>query len=144
MIKIMKYGEVEKDAIFARVEPTVNVEAVVAEIIADVRKNGDAALFAYTETLNPAQLSRIQSVVDSVVLEGEPEEASAPAEPFLYTDEQTWVSFWVPAGWSETELVGDAEVLKCGFVSGEPDTAIIYYGNSDLYEEVSELGEYSR
>lgn len=107
-------------------------------------KHIELTLFAYTETLNPAQLSRIQSVVDSVVLEGEPEEASAPAEPFLYTDEQTWVSFWVPAGWSKTELVGDAEVLKCGFVSGEPDTAIIYYGNSDLYEEVSELGEYSR
>ena len=34
MIKILKYGQVQKDDIFARTEPTVNVEAVVTEIIA--------------------------------------------------------------------------------------------------------------
>ena len=66
MIKIMKYGEVEKDAIFARVEPTVNVEAVVAEIIADVRKNGDAALFAYTEKFDKCRLSALQVTKEEI------------------------------------------------------------------------------
>ena len=48
MIKVLKYGEVEKDEIFARVTPEVNVEDIVSGIIADVRQNGDKALFAYT------------------------------------------------------------------------------------------------
>jgi len=47
MIKIYKYGEVSNDEIFARENPTANVEAAVSEIIANVAKNGDAALFEY-------------------------------------------------------------------------------------------------
>ena len=75
MIKIMKYGEVANDAIFARVEPTVNVEAVVAEIITDVRKNGDAALFAYTEKFDKCRLTALQ------VTEEEIEEAFSSVSP---------------------------------------------------------------
>ena len=47
MIKIMKYGEVPADEIFARVEPNLNVADIVSEIIANVRENGDKALFEY-------------------------------------------------------------------------------------------------
>ena len=49
MIKILKYGQVANKDIFARVEPKVNVEQIVADIIADVRANGDAALYKYCE-----------------------------------------------------------------------------------------------
>ena len=49
MIKLMKYGEVPTDEIFARVVPTVNVEQIVADILADVKDNGDKALYAYCE-----------------------------------------------------------------------------------------------
>jgi histidinol dehydrogenase len=49
MIKIMKSSEVSRDEIFARVVPSVNVEDIVADIIANVRKNGDAALYDYSE-----------------------------------------------------------------------------------------------
>ena len=45
MIKIMKYGEVAPEEIFARVEPAVNVEGIVTEIIANVRNNGEKALY---------------------------------------------------------------------------------------------------
>ena len=47
MIKIMKYGQVPNSEIFARVAPSVNVEAIVADIIADVRANGDRAVLGY-------------------------------------------------------------------------------------------------
>ena len=47
MIKIMKYGEVSYDEIFARAVPAVNVEEIVSDIIADVRKRGDEALFDF-------------------------------------------------------------------------------------------------
>ena len=60
MIKIMKYGEVKNSEIFARVSPTVNVEEIVADIIYNVRKNGDKALFEYTEKFDKAKLSTLQ------------------------------------------------------------------------------------
>ena len=59
MIKILKFGEVPTDEIFARGVPTVNVEAVVAEIIRDVRQNGDAALFAYCQKFDHAELTQL-------------------------------------------------------------------------------------
>ena len=49
MIKILKYGEVKPEQVFSRVEPAVNVEAIVTDIITNVRKNGDKALYEYTE-----------------------------------------------------------------------------------------------
>ncbi|MBR7111344.1 MAG: histidinol dehydrogenase [Clostridia bacterium] len=59
MIKILKYGEVENSEIFSRVVPEVNVADIVAGIIADVKANGDAALFAYTEKFDKAKLTAL-------------------------------------------------------------------------------------
>ncbi|MBE6623231.1 MAG: histidinol dehydrogenase [Ruminococcaceae bacterium] len=66
MIKIMKYGEVSADEIFARTEPTVNVEEVVADIIYDVRKNGDAALYKYCEKFDNAKLDSLLVTPDEI------------------------------------------------------------------------------
>ena len=73
MIKIMKYGEVASSEIFARTVPQAAVEGVVAEIIADVRQNGDAALKKYCEKFDGAKLDsllvseeEIQAAVQSV------------------------------------------------------------------------------
>ena len=44
MIKILKYGEVSMDEVFARVSPSVNVEGIVSEIIENVKKNGDKGI----------------------------------------------------------------------------------------------------
>ena len=60
MIRIMKYGEVSPNEIFARVEPTVNVEGIVTEIITNVRKNGDKALLDYCAKIDKAQLTALQ------------------------------------------------------------------------------------
>ena len=75
MIRILKYGEVENSAIFARVVPEINVEATVADIIANVRAKGDEALFAYCEKFDGAKLSSL------LVSEEEIEEAVAAVEP---------------------------------------------------------------
>lgn len=75
MIKIMRYGEVPVSEIFARTEPAVNVEAVVAEIIANVRKHGDAALYEYCEKFDRAKLASLQ------VSKEEIDEAVASVEP---------------------------------------------------------------
>ena len=75
MIKIMKYGEVSPEEIFSRVEPTVNVEGIVAEIIANVRKNGDKALYEYCEKFDKAKLTTLQVTKEEI------EEAVASVEP---------------------------------------------------------------
>ena len=56
MIRILKSSEVPSNEIFARVENAVNVEQVVADIIANVRKNGDAAIFDYTKRFDGAEI----------------------------------------------------------------------------------------
>lgn len=56
MIKIMKYGEVPNSEIFARSVPKTDVAGKVAEIIKNVRDNGDKALFEYCEKFDKAQL----------------------------------------------------------------------------------------
>ena len=73
MIKILKYGEVSPDEIFARVEPVVDVEAIVTDIIKNVRQNGDKALFEYCEKFDKAKLDtllvtpeEIQEAADTV------------------------------------------------------------------------------
>ena len=60
MIRIYKYGEITKDEIFARTESTVNVEAVVADIIENVKKDKDAALIRYSEKFDGVILESIE------------------------------------------------------------------------------------
>ena len=75
MIRIMKYGEVSPDQVFARVEPKVDVEAIVADIIENVKNRGDEALYAYCEKFDKAKLSSLQ------VTKEEMEEAVASVDP---------------------------------------------------------------
>ncbi len=60
MIKILKYSEVTSDEIFARVTPSVNVEQIVADILADVKQNGDAALYRYCERFDKVKLDTLR------------------------------------------------------------------------------------
>ena len=71
----MKIGEVSPEEIFARTEPQADVEAVVSDIIADVRANGDKALFAYAKKFDKADLKALQ------VSEAELDEAFGSVEP---------------------------------------------------------------
>ena len=83
MIKIMKYGQEPNSEIFSRVVPAVNVEAVVADIIANVRENGDKAVLEYNAKFDRAVLDTLQ------VTDAEIEEAFASVEPkFLSILEQ--------------------------------------------------------
>ena len=75
MIKIMQYEEVLAEEVFARANPTADVADIVRDIIADVRKNGDRALYAYAEKFDKATLSSLE------VTEEEIEEAFAAVEP---------------------------------------------------------------
>ena len=75
MIKIMQYGEVANEEIFARVVPTVDVAGIVTDIIDNVRARGDAALYEYCEKFDKAKLDSL------LVSPEEIEEALAMVEP---------------------------------------------------------------
>ena len=60
MIKILKCGEVSNDEIFSRGQASVNVEAIVSDIIANVRANGDKAIFEYNKKFDKADLTELQ------------------------------------------------------------------------------------
>ena len=75
MIKIMKYGDVPNSEIYRRDNISSNVGGTVSEIIANVIKNKDKALFDYAERFDKAKLS---------ALEVTPEEIE---EAFLSVDE---------------------------------------------------------
>ena len=75
MIRILKYGEVKNEEIFARTIPTDSVEDVVAEIIANVHAKGDKALLEYEAKFDHAELESL------LVSKEEIDEALALVEP---------------------------------------------------------------
>ena len=75
MIKIMKYGEISKDEIFARQEQKIDVTAIVTDIIANVRANGDKAVFEYDLKFDGADLDTLE------VTQSEIDEAFESVEP---------------------------------------------------------------
>lgn len=75
MIRTLTYGEVKNSEIFARAVPAVNVEAIVTEIIDNVKKDGDAALLKYCEQFDKAKLDCL------LVSDEEKAEAMAAVEP---------------------------------------------------------------
>ncbi len=75
MIRVMKYGEVPNEEIFARTAPTANVTDVVAEILKNVRERGDEALREYTLRFDHAALESLivtQEEMDEALRETDP------------------------------------------------------------------------
>ena len=66
MIKTYKYGEVAESEIFSRVVPEVDVAAIVADIIANVRSNGDSAVLSYCEKFDKAKLDSLEVTAEEI------------------------------------------------------------------------------
>ncbi len=66
MIKIYKYGEVSNSEIFARENIDAGVEDIVADIIYNVRKNGDKALYEYAERFDKVTLSSLEVTKEEI------------------------------------------------------------------------------
>ena len=76
MIPILKVGQVPNSEIFARVTPAVDVAAIVADIIADVKENGDTAVKAYCAKFDKAELTSLEVTpeeIQATVSQVEPE-----------------------------------------------------------------------
>lgn len=75
MIKIMKYGEVSPEEIFARGTAATDVSGIVRDIIDNVKANGDKALYEYCEKFDKAKLSSLEVTNEEI------EEAFNTVEP---------------------------------------------------------------
>ena len=75
MIRIYPYGEVAAEEVFSRVVPEVDVTAIVTDIIANVRKNGDAALMEYAARFDKVELSSLEVTAQEI------DDAFASVEP---------------------------------------------------------------
>ncbi len=75
MIRILKYGEVDKQDLFIRNDVLNNVAGTVSEILDNVRRNGDSALKMYNEKFDGVRTESLQ------VTEEEMEEALRTVEP---------------------------------------------------------------
>ena len=66
MIKIYKWGEVTPEEIFARNNPTASVSLAVSEIIAEVVKNKDSALYAFAEKFDKVKLTSLEVTKEEI------------------------------------------------------------------------------
>ncbi len=66
MISILNYNDITKDEIFAREEDKVDVSGVVTEIIETVKKEGDRALYAYSEKFDRASLTSLEVTKEEI------------------------------------------------------------------------------
>ncbi len=60
MIKILKANEVPASALFGRKEDSMDITAVVADILKDVRENGDKAVLAYGKKFDNADIETLE------------------------------------------------------------------------------------
>ncbi len=75
MIKIYDINKLSLDEILSRETSATGVEDIVADIIRDVRENGDAALYKYCERFDKAKLSSLEVTAEEI------DEAMAAVEP---------------------------------------------------------------
>lgn len=66
MIKILDVTKVKREEIFARAEGINDVSDTVGEIIADVIKRGDGALFDYAKKFDRAELDVLEVTADEI------------------------------------------------------------------------------
>ena len=66
MIKILDMQKIAADEVLARTIPMSTVEDQVTEIIANVRANGDNALFTYSEKFDKAKLTALEVSAEEI------------------------------------------------------------------------------
>ena len=66
MIQILKYGQVSNSEIFSRVVPEMDVTGIVSQIIQNVRKYGDSALFDYCLRFDRVKLSSLEVTEEEI------------------------------------------------------------------------------
>ena len=116
MIQILKYGQVDRAKIFARVSPEVNVEAIVSQIIADVRKGKDQAVIEYCRRFDRVDLRSLEVTKEEIA------EAKTQVTPeFLEILQKAAANI---RAYHEKQVCTGFEMEKDGIVLGQKVTPI--------------------
>ena len=116
MIQILNYGQVDREKIFARVTPEVDVEAIVSQIIRDVRKGKDQAVIEYCRRFDRVDLRCLEVTREEI------ETAKNQVTPeFLAILEKAAANI---RAYHEKQVSTGFEMEKDGIVLGQKVTAI--------------------
>jgi len=66
MIKILDYSKVDRNQLFIREDLSGNVSDVVKEIVENVKKNGDSALYYYLEKFDKVKLNQLEVTPEEI------------------------------------------------------------------------------
>lgn len=94
---------------------------------------------SYSGSLSSQQEKTILEVVDSIKFDSAPPLPAAEEEsdPFVYTDEDSGLTFTVPANWQQEDFSKEREYIDAKFVSLQDAGRIMIYGSTDLWKELS-------
>lgn len=93
-------------------------------------------LHSYNGAISTEQALMLQDIVDSAVFKtvsSTPEPSYTPSKAFHYYDEETYISFTVPANWTETPVVEGVEHVDMAFLPNTNSDAIITYSCEDIW-----------
>lgn len=95
-------------------------------------------LYSYTGTITEMQETALKKIVDSVHFGTDPAPMEIPEETsaFVYTDDDSGVTFTVPANWKEVPMSEDRDFLDAKFVFNQDEAICIFYGSTDLWSQV--------
>lgn len=104
--------------------------------------NGKAiniTLQSYSGVIDSVKEALLKSIVDSTVFGSDPPQRQKVeySPSFLYTDDNTGVSFTVPENWSQVEFSKERKYLTAKFASNLEEGLIIVYSGNDFWSELS-------
>ena len=116
MIQILNYGQVDREKIFARVTPEVDVEAIVSQIIRDVRKGKDQAVIEYCRRFDRVDLRCLEVTKEEIA-----EAKKVVAPEFLTILEKAAANI---RAYHEKQVCTGFQLEKDGIILGQKVTAI--------------------
>lgn len=96
---------------------------------------------SYEGSISSRQETAIKTIVDSILFDNAPPavEQGEDTDPFQYTDNDSGVTFTVPANWQQKAFTEDREIIDVKFVSTKENGCAMIYGSVDMWEAMSAI-----
>lgn len=94
---------------------------------------------SYDGSISSRQEMVTKTIVDSILFENAPPmpEQGEDTDAFQYTDNDTGVTFTVPANWKQEEFTKDRELIDAKFASTKEAGCSMIFGSVDMWEQMS-------
>ena len=94
---------------------------------------------SYEGSLSSRQENAIKTIVDSIKYDNAPPvvEEGEDTDAFTYKDNESGVSFTVPANWKQEAFTKDREFIDVKFASTKESGCVMIYGSTDMWAQMS-------